>query len=109
MADQNAITYWIWMNRLILFLTVLDISNDESVNSTLRNKKNGATQMTDWKLNLHIKLGVIRYLRLPDIIDYKLVHDSEIQNNGSNILDEIHQYTEVFAVADLETRHVTIP
>ena len=39
MADQNAITYWIWMNRLILFLTVLDIFDDESVNSTLRNKK----------------------------------------------------------------------
>ena len=40
---------------------------------------------------------------------YKLVHDSEIQNNRSNGLDEIHQYTEVFAVADRETRHVTIP
>ena len=39
MADQNAITYWIWMNRLLLFLTVLDIFDDESVNSTLRNKK----------------------------------------------------------------------
>ena len=39
MADQNVITYWIWMNRLILFLTVLDIFDDESVNSTFRNKK----------------------------------------------------------------------
>ena len=65
--------------------------------------------MTDWKLNLNIKLGEIRYLGVPDIIDYKLVQDSEIKNNGSNKLDEIHQYTEVFAVADRETRHVTIP
>ena len=47
MADQNAITYWIWMNRLTLFFTVLDIFDDEFVNSTLRNKKNGGTQMTD--------------------------------------------------------------
>ena len=39
MADQNAITYWIWMNRLTLFLTILDIFDDESVNPTLRNKK----------------------------------------------------------------------
>ena len=54
-------------------------------------------------------LGEIRYLGVPDIIDYKLVQDSEIQNNGSNRLDEIHPYTEVFAVADRETRHVTIP
>ena len=45
---------------------------------------------------------------VPDIIDYKLVHDSEIQNNRSNALDEIHQYTEIFRVADCETRHVTI-
>ena len=56
-----------------------------------------------------MKLGEIRYLGVPDIIDYKLVQDSEIQNNGSNILDEIHQYTEVVAVADRETRYVTIP
>ena len=39
MTDQNAITYGIWMNRLILFLTVLDIFDDEYVNSTFRNKK----------------------------------------------------------------------
>ena len=39
---------------------------------------------TDEKLNLNIKLGEIRYLGVPDIIDYKLVHESEIQNNGSN-------------------------
>ena len=60
-------------------------------------------------MDLNIKLGEIRYLGVPDIIDYKLVYDLEIQNNGSKTLDEIHQYTEVFAVADRETRHVTIP
>ena len=54
-------------------------------------------------MNLNINLGII------DIIDYKLVHDSEIQNNESNRLDEIHQYTEVFAAADHKTRHVTLP
>ena len=43
-------------------------------------------------------------------MDYKLlVHDSEIQKNESKRLNEIHQYTEIFAVADRETRHVTIP
>ena len=50
-----------------------------------------------------------RYLEVPNIIDYKLIHESEIQNNGSNRLDKIHQYTEVFPVADRETSHVTIP
>ena len=39
----------------------------------------------------------------------QLVHDSEIQNDRSNGLDEIYQYTEVFAVTDRKTRHVKIP
>ena len=34
--------------------------------------------MTEQKLNLNINLGEIRYLKFPDIIDYKWVHDSEI-------------------------------
>ena len=34
------------------------------------------------------------YLEVPDIIDYKLVHDLGIQNDGSNRLDEIHQCTQ---------------
>ena len=54
-------------------------------------------------------LGEIRYLGVPDIVNYKLVHDSEIRNNGSNRLDEIYYYTEIFAVADRKTRHVKIP
>ena len=64
--------------------------------------------MTNEKLNFNINLGEIRYLKVTDI-DYKLVHDSEIQNYGSNRFDEIHQYTEIFAVADRKTRHVKIP
>ena len=50
--------------------------------------------MTDKKLNSNINLREIRYLEVPEIIDYKLVHDSEIQNDGSNRLDEIHQWTQ---------------
>ena len=64
--------------------------------------------MTDQKLNLNNNLGKIRYLEVPDIIDQKLFHDSEIQNDGFNKFDEIYQYTEVFAVADRETKHVKI-
>ena len=60
--------------------------------------------MTDQQLNFNIKLREIRYLEVPDIINYKLVHDSETQNDRSNRLDEIHQYTEVVAVADGKTR-----
>ena len=46
--------------------------------------------MTEQKLNLNINSAQIRYLEVPDIIDYKLVHA-------------------VFAVADRKTRHVKIP
>ena len=59
-------------------------------------------------LNIELLVGEIRYLGVPDIIDCKLLHDSEIQNNGSKTLDEIHQYTEIFVVPDPETRYVTI-
>ena len=65
--------------------------------------------MTDQKLNSNNNLGEIWYLEVTDIIDYKLVHDSEIQNDVSNRLNQIHEYTEVFAVADRKTRHVKIP
>ena len=50
--------------------------------------------MSDQKLYLNINSGEIWYLQVPNIIDYKLVHDSEIQNDGSNRLDEIHQCTQ---------------
>ena len=60
--------------------------------------------MTDQKLNLNINLPEIRYSAVPDIINYKLVHDSETPNDGSNRLDEIHHYTDVVAVADSKTK-----
>ena len=60
--------------------------------------------MTGQKLNLNINLGQIRYLKVPDIINYTLVDNSETQKNGSNKLDEIQQYTEVVAVADGKSR-----
>ena len=65
--------------------------------------------MTDQKLNLNINIGEIPYLEVTVNIDNKLVHDSKIENDGSNRLDEIHQFTEVFSVADRKMRHVKIP
>ena len=59
--------------------------------------------MTDQKINLNMNLGEIQYLKVLEIIDYKWVHDSQIQNDGSNRLDKIHQCTKVFAVADRKT------
>ena len=43
--------------------------------------------MADQKLNSNINLSEIWYLEVPDITDSKLLHDSEIQKNGSNIAD----------------------
>ena len=44
--------------RLVLFLTLLDIFKDKSVNSAVKNKK-WWTKMADQKLNLNINLGEI--------------------------------------------------
>ena len=49
------------MIRLVLFLTVLGIFKDKSVNLTIKNKK-WWTKMADQKLNLNINLGEIQYL-----------------------------------------------
>ena len=87
---------------------VLEIFDHESVNSTFTHKK-WRNPNNRRKLNLNINLDEIRYLEFPDIIDYKLVYDSEIQNDGSNGLNEIHQYTEVFAFVELTTSNVKIP
>ena len=70
--------------------------------------------MTKQKLNLSINLGEIRYLEVPDMIDYNQLMTQKLKTNRkrlekSNRLDEIHQYTEVFAVTDRKTRHVKIP
>ena len=38
MADNDANSYFISINRFVTFLTVLEIFDDESLNSTFRNK-----------------------------------------------------------------------
>ena len=43
--------------------------------------------MNNKKLNSNVNLGGICYMGIPDITDYKLVHDLEIHNNGSNMVD----------------------
>ena len=47
MADKDANSYWISINRFVTFFTVLDIFYDESVNSTFRNLKNGGPKRAD--------------------------------------------------------------
>ena len=42
---------------------------------------NGWTKMTDQKLNLNISWGEIRYLEVPDIINYELVKNSKRRQN----------------------------
>ena len=49
------------MIRLVLFVTVLDIFKDKSVNLTVKNIKCWI-KMADQKLNLNINLGEIQYL-----------------------------------------------
>ena len=65
------------MTRLVVFLMVLEIFNNESVNSTLKYKLGG---FDSWEL-------------APDITDYKL----EFMTQKVKNLDEI-QHTEIFAV-----------
>ena len=64
-AEKNSNTYWIFY--------------DESVDSTFR--------MADQKLDSNLNSGEIWYLGVPDIIDYWLVHNSEIQHNGFHTVD----------------------
>ena len=78
MTDWNANKYWISMTRLIIFLMVLEIFNNESVT----------------KYKFEYKLGGLNTWELvPDITDYKLEFMTEKFKN----LDEIPQ-TEIFAV-----------
>ena len=65
------------MTRLVVFLMVLEIFNNESVNSTFRYKLGG---FNTW--------GIV-----PDITDYLL----EFRTQKLKNLDEI-QHTEIFAV-----------
>ena len=61
------------MILLVLFLTVLNIFNDESVNKTFRNKK--WPDQNGWpKIKFEYKLGwnSVHGTPVPDITDYKL-------------------------------------
>ena len=59
------------MIRLVVFSMVLEIFNNESVNSTFKN---------ELEYKFEYKLGGFNIRELvPDITDYKLVYDAEIK------------------------------
>ena len=74
------------MTRLVVFLMVLEIFNNESVNSTFEYKLGG---FNTWELVL-------------DITDYKLELITQIFKN----LDEL-QHTEIFAVVTFWSGKIT--
>ena len=64
MAGWNANKYWIWMTRFVVFLMVLKIFNNESVNSTFKYKL---------EYKFEYKIGAFNTCELvPNITDYKL-------------------------------------
>ena len=71
MADNDANSYFISINRFVTFLTVLEIFDDESLNSTFRNK-NWRNQKDRPIIKFKYKLGWNWYLGVSDITDYKL-------------------------------------
>ena len=78
------------MTRLVVFLMVLEIFNNESVNSI-------------FKYKFEYKLGGFNTWKLvPDITDYKL----EFMTQKFKILDEI-QHTEIFAVVKFWSGKIT--
>ena len=74
------------MTRLVVFLMVLEIFNNEFVNSTFKYKLAG---FNTWKL-------------VPDITDYKLEFMTQKFKNS----DEI-QHTEIFAVVKFWSGKIT--
>ena len=82
------------MTRLVLFLMVLEIFNNESVNSTFKYKL---------EYKFQYKLGGFNTWELvPDITDYKL----EFMTQKFKNLDEI-QHTEIFAVVKFWFSQIT--
>ena len=82
------------MTRLVVFLMVLEIFNNESVNSTFKYKL---------EYKFEYKLGGFNTWELvPDITDYKLQFMTQKFKN----LDEI-QHTEIFAVVKFWFRKIT--
>ena len=74
------------MTRLVIFLMVLEIFNNEAVNLTFKYKLGG---FNTWEL-------------VPDITDYKL----EFMMKKIKNLDEI-QHTEIFAVVKFWSGKIT--
>ena len=82
------------MTRLVVFLMVLEIFNNESVNSRFKYKL---------EYKFEYKLGGFNTWKLvPDIIDYKL----EFMTQKFKKLDEI-QHTEIFAVVKFWSGKIT--
>ena len=78
------------MTRLVVFLKVLEIFNNESVNST-------------FKYKLEYKFGGFNtWEQVPEITDYKL----EFMTQKLKNLDEI-QHIEIFAVVNFWTGEIT--
>ena len=82
------------MIRLVVFSMVLEIFNNESVNSTFKNK-------LEYKFEYKLRGFNTREL-VPDITDYKL----EFMTQKFKNLDEI-QYTEIFAVVKFWSDKIT--
>ena len=78
------------MTRLVVFLMVLEISNNESVNSILKYK-------FEYQLG-----GFNTWELVPDITDYKL----EFMTQKFKNLDEI-QHAEIFAIVELTSFFLT--
>ena len=82
------------MNRFIIFLMVLEIFNNEFVNSTFKYKL---------EYKFEYKIGDFKTWELvSDIIDYKL----EFMTQKFKNLDEI-QHTEIFAVVKFWSGKIT--
>ena len=82
------------MTRLVVFLTVLEIFNNESVNSTFKYKL---------EYKFEYKLGGFNTWKLiPDITDYKFKFMTQKFKN----LNEI-QHTEIFAVVKFWSGKIT--
>ena len=82
------------MTRLVVFLMVLEIFNNESVNSTFKYK-------LEYKFEYKLA-GFNTWELVPDITDYKL----EFMTQKFKNLEEI-QHTEIFAVVKFWSGKIT--
>ena len=82
------------MTHLLVFLMVLKIFNNESVNSTFKYKLEYKFEYKLWGFNI--------WKLVPDITDYQL----EFMTRKFKNLDEI-QHTEIFAVVKFWSGEIT--